>query len=237
VADKHSGTLLAAGTLMAAVGGVFMGVTALEPTKTPQPVWASDWFVTGFAFVILGLLTGGGGVYLNFRRAGPMTPRLRRGKRRWPARRRAVDPAEREATSHESVSVRSPKYDAFLSYEHTDRPLVARVSNSLKSLGLRIYSDLELHPGDNWQENLPSALLNSHAGCFFIGAETPSSRSVQLEIGAASAKGLKLVPVLLPGADLDSMPPVLAACQWVDLRDGLSDTAIQGLANSLKSTR
>lgn len=74
VADRHSGTLLGAGTVVVAVGGIFMGVTAAEPTKTPRPVWANDWFDVGFSCVILGLLIVAVGVYLHFRKDAPEPP-------------------------------------------------------------------------------------------------------------------------------------------------------------------
>jgi hypothetical protein len=50
------------------VGGIFMTVTGLEPTKTPGTVWANSWFDLGFAFVILGLVATGVGVVLHFRK-------------------------------------------------------------------------------------------------------------------------------------------------------------------------
>ena len=53
---------------MIAVGGIFMTVTGLEPTKTPGTVWSNSWFDLGFAFVILGLIVTGIGVVLHFRR-------------------------------------------------------------------------------------------------------------------------------------------------------------------------
>jgi hypothetical protein len=59
---------------MVTVGGAFMAVAALEPSKTPRPVWANGWFDLGFAFVILGLLIAAIGLFLHFRRERPPSP-------------------------------------------------------------------------------------------------------------------------------------------------------------------
>jgi hypothetical protein len=53
---------------MVTAGGVFMAVTALEPSETPHSVWANAWFDVGFGFVILGLLVAAAGSYFHFRR-------------------------------------------------------------------------------------------------------------------------------------------------------------------------
>jgi hypothetical protein len=68
VGDKHSGTLLATGSVIVTAGGAFMAVVALEPSTKPRPIWANDWFVAGFALVMLGLLIAIIGLYLHFRR-------------------------------------------------------------------------------------------------------------------------------------------------------------------------
>jgi hypothetical protein len=64
--DRHSATLVGASVVLVTAGGVFMTVTALEPTKSPHPVWGNLWFDSGFALVALGLLIGLIGVYQHF---------------------------------------------------------------------------------------------------------------------------------------------------------------------------
>lgn len=68
MADKHTGAIWAGGAALIAAGGIFMTVTALEPTKKPATVWASSWFDLGFALVMLGLLITLVGVVLHFRK-------------------------------------------------------------------------------------------------------------------------------------------------------------------------
>ena len=76
MAEKHSGTLLAAGCTIVTAGGVFMAVAALEPSTKTRAVWANDWFVTGFALVALGLLITVIGLYLHFRTEPAPAPEL-----------------------------------------------------------------------------------------------------------------------------------------------------------------
>lgn len=68
MADKHTAAFWAGGAALIAVGGIFMAVTGVEPTKTPGTVWANSWFDLGFAVVILGLLITGIGIALHFRK-------------------------------------------------------------------------------------------------------------------------------------------------------------------------
>src|SRR6266571_2774871 len=69
--DRHSGALIAAGSVMVTVGGIFMAVTALEPSKTPISIWVNVWFDVGFGFLVAGLIIVAFGLYLNFRKQKP----------------------------------------------------------------------------------------------------------------------------------------------------------------------
>ncbi len=67
MASPHTGPLIAASAVLAAVGGSFMAVTASEPSKAPRSVLANGWFDFGLAFVILGLVILAIGLFLHFR--------------------------------------------------------------------------------------------------------------------------------------------------------------------------
>src|SRR5215471_13693715 len=68
VSDKRSAALIAAGSVIATVGGVFITVTTLEPGRPLTPIWVNAWFAMGFACAITGLMLAAFGLYLNFRR-------------------------------------------------------------------------------------------------------------------------------------------------------------------------
>ena len=62
---------MAASGVVVTVGGIFMAVTAFEPSNPPPSVWANAWFDAGFAFVVIGLAVLAIGLFLHFR---PSTP-------------------------------------------------------------------------------------------------------------------------------------------------------------------
>lgn len=66
MADKHTAAFWTGGAALIAAGGIFIAVTALEPTKKPGTVWANSWFDLGFALVMLGLLVTIIGTVLHF---------------------------------------------------------------------------------------------------------------------------------------------------------------------------
>jgi hypothetical protein len=72
--DGPSTPLLAAAGVTVAAGGVFTATAALEPSKTPRPIWLNSWFDAGLACVIFGLALAALGLYLNLRKQESMPP-------------------------------------------------------------------------------------------------------------------------------------------------------------------
>jgi KAP family P-loop domain/TIR domain len=139
--------------------------------------------------------------------------------------------------------IQTTTYDAYLSYQHRDRPAVTEVMSIFAGKGLRVYSDLELRPGEEWEEALSSGLENSRALCIFFGSETLRSTWVLREIDAAVQRQDKIlvIPVILPGGpEINELPPSLRARQCVDARgEGprISEDKIVALADYLLSLR
>jgi len=52
---------------MVTAGGVFMAVTAAEPSDKPSSVWGNTWFDVGFGGLAIGLLIAAAGTYFHFR--------------------------------------------------------------------------------------------------------------------------------------------------------------------------
>lgn len=108
--------------------------------------------------------------------------------------------------------------------------------------GLRVYSDLQLRPGEEWEKALSSALDNSRAVCIFFGSATLQSTWVSQEIEAATRQqeNILVIPVILPGGpEPEDLPNNLSARQCVDAREGpgISETRIAALADYLLSLR
>lgn len=137
--------------------------------------------------------------------------------------------------------IQATTYDAYLSYQRQDRPAVAEVMDIFARRSLRVYSDMHLRPGEDWEKALTSALENSRAVCIFFGPETLQPAGVRWEIETVQRHDNALViPVILPGGpEPEELPGSLRARQCVDARDGLrvSKTKITGLADYLLSLR
>jgi len=135
------------------------------------------------------------------------------------------------------------RFDVFLSYNSRDRRSVERVARHLKKVGLEPWFDRwSLTPGGEWQDELSAGLLQSTACAVFIGPHDVGAWE-RLEVAlalnrAATDRGFRLFPVLLPGLDpFDpaTLPPFLATRTWVDLRGGPdADRGLQELANAVR---
>jgi tetratricopeptide (TPR) repeat protein/TolB-like protein len=137
-------------------------------------------------------------------------------------------------------------YDAFLSYSRADWTAVELIARRLvKERGLRVFVDKwSLVPGARWQDELEQALDRSSACVVFIGPGGPSPWS-HVEMRAAlelrvNRRMLRVVPVLLPGADatvLSTLPLFLKAFSWVDFRAGINDeAAFKALKSGIEGT-
>jgi hypothetical protein len=138
--------------------------------------------------------------------------------------------------------IQATTYDAYLSYQHQDRPAVTEVISIFAGKGLRVYSDLDLLPGEDWEKALFSALENSRALCIFLGPETLQSRWVlrEIEVAVQRRDKARVIPVILPGGpEPEELPDFLRARQCVDARarTRISEAKIAALADYLLSLR
>jgi hypothetical protein len=141
-----------------------------------------------------------------------------------------------------AAPIQATTYDAYLSYQHRDRPSVIEAISIFAGKGLRVYSDQDLRPGEDWQKALFSALENSRALCIFIGPETLRSEWVRQEIEAAVRRQDKspVIPIILPGGlDSTELPDSLRTRVWVDVTEGeeVFESKIAALADYLLSLR
>lgn len=125
-------------------------------------------------------------------------------------------------------------FDVFLSHNSRDKPAVREIADSLGKRGLRVWLDeRELVPGRTWQEGLEEAIETAKSAAVLVGRdglgpwEVPEMRAA---LDESVRRKLPVIPVLLPGAsDKPDLPLFLRAFTWVDLRDGLTEAAIDRL--------
>lgn len=122
--------------------------------------------------------------------------------------------------------------ELFLSYNSSDRDAVARVQDSLRSRNIPTFYDREdLTPGQPWFDELEAALDRVRGVAVFVGKEGLGSiqkREMQFALVRQAAEEklgnrFPVIPVLLEGADSETISGFLALNTWVDLRRGLEN--------------
>lgn len=129
-----------------------------------------------------------------------------------------------------STAASGKTYDVFMSHNSQDKPAVERLAVRLEDeAGLKPFLDKwHLVPGEPWQEALEVALDASSTCVVCLGPngigpwENEELRSALDE--RVRDKTLRVVPVLLPGAnpkDPQTLPRFLRRLTWVDFRGGV----------------
>lgn len=134
--------------------------------------------------------------------------------------------------------------DLFLSYNRLDREAVLAVRRRLAERGISPYLDSENLPvGFPWPTALYDAIQAVRAVAVFIGKAGLGGwqmREVWLSLERQVREEkcsycFPVIPVLLPGADLEGAFGFLLLNTWVDLRDGLDAAeTLDELARAIK---
>lgn len=153
-------------------------------------------------------------------------------------------PGERttfESNSVDDIEGNKEVYDAFLSHSHVDAELVELIAKILEDEeGLRVWLDKwVLIPGEHWQQEMELGLSQAEACVIFIGGITPSGwfkQEIQRALNRqAHDPDFRVIPVLLKGANFDSVDSFLNLRTWVDFRQGITDqTALHRLVSGIK---
>jgi hypothetical protein len=129
----------------------------------------------------------------------------------------------------------------FISYAHADEATARSVVMALRNAGLRVWWDEQLAHGQQWQVALEKELSRCEAFLVLIGHQGVSGW-VRAEVGAAlnrhydrtnEGSRLPIVPVLLPQARPEAIPPFLSQFQFHELGDPQTAGAIDGLVAAL----
>jgi hypothetical protein len=111
-------------------------------------------------------------------------------------------------------------FDAFLSYNSSDRDAVRVISDQLVRDGVRLWWDvISLKPGDKWEKLGNDALSRAAKVVAFVGPSGVREwQAEEIEMAVhrqADDAGFRIIPVLLPGADSNSVPPGLRQFMWI----------------------
>ena len=121
-------------------------------------------------------------------------------------------------------------YDAFLSYNSADRQAVEHIARLLRAQGLTVWLDTsDIPPGTRWDTELQPVIETCRAAVVCIGPSGPGHWQ-EIEIRACleqnASRGLRVIPVLLPGVGAEPKLPFLlkyTGSQYLDCRGGLDN--------------
>ena len=122
-------------------------------------------------------------------------------------------------------------FDAFLSHNSRNKPVVRQLKLRLAAEGLTVWLDEdELRPGSSVQKSLEAGIKSSKTIVVVVGADGLGpweDKEVRGALQLGANDDLPIIPVLLPGCDAEpELPFFLSDFKWVDLRDGLTDAGI-----------
>ena len=121
----------------------------------------------------------------------------------------------------------SPRTKVFISYSHADEEWLERLKRHLKPLvregRLDCWDDTHIRPGDDWQQEIRTALDTAQVAVLLISADFFASDFIDENelpplLAAAEAKGVRILPVIL-GASRFARDPGLARFQAVNAPD------------------
>lgn len=129
---------------------------------------------------------------------------------------------------------RSGQYDAFLSHNSKDKPVVRQIADALKDRGLNVWLDeWVLPPGQPWQPELEQIIRTTKAAIILVGPEGMGpweEPEMRVCLDEFVKRRLPVIPVLLPDVEGEpELPLFLRQFTWVDLREGLSEQGFERL--------
>lgn len=134
-----------------------------------------------------------------------------------------------------NVAKRFAGYDVFLDASGDDRELTEPIWRALQEQRLQVFYDrAEIAPGGDWEAVVENAMFHSRALLYCIGGGGLSDwrrRTLDIALRAQDrGQGLRIVPVMLPGADYAVLRETpLARIQALDARDGVGPALLHQL--------
>jgi hypothetical protein len=124
--------------------------------------------------------------------------------------------------------VNAPSCHVFLSYRHSDRPIVEQLARALDARGLIAWWDRDhLVPGESWQQAVDEVIRSAGSAAILIGKDGIGGWQETEMRACMSQRGkrrMRVIPVLLPGTpDKVELPPLLSDAHRVDMRNGLGE--------------
>jgi len=130
------------------------------------------------------------------------------------------------------------KYDAFISYSHSNTTEVKRLRNYLIDHRLAVWYDMELEPSQNIQTTLTSAINDSRYMIIVITEEYYNSKWLEKELEIALLKQIegkiKVIPISIGEIDFNKVPEELRNIQFFRLQKDFTIEDLLPLIRILK---
>ena len=111
------------------------------------------------------------------------------------------------------------KYDVFLSYSVSNKEKASEIYNFLSANKINAFmSERSIMPGDEWENTIRNALINSRVFCLLASPESMASKWVEIEIHSTWALGNKVIPILYRCNNND-LPEIIRKYQCIDFND------------------
>lgn len=124
--------------------------------------------------------------------------------------------------------------DVFISYSRKDSTLMGRVRDSLRESGYTVWTDEQIPPGEpDWSTAIVDAIRSAQCVVVLLSPDAERSRHVNEEIAVAEDLLLPIIPVLIRGSEIESVPPRLIYHQWIEARFDYNG-AMEKLATAIK---
>lgn len=120
----------------------------------------------------------------------------------------------------------------FLSYSRQDLQLARRLRTDLEALGVSLWSDDDISPGDSWGPVIEDQLTKAVAVIVLLTPNSLRSRWVVEEWRGGLARDRSIIPVLADGLTFADLPSDLSNIQGISLDDDY-EGALRWLAAAL----
>ena len=109
-----------------------------------------------------------------------------------------------------------PTQQIFISYAHSDVEWAQKFAEKLEQLGLSVWLDRKISPGQSWVDEVEAGMRESDIFAFLIQPEKINSPSFSFELGAAISLGKILIPIVPQGLEYHLLPSPLRRIQGLE---------------------
>jgi len=116
------------------------------------------------------------------------------------------------------------EFTVFLSYSSKDKQIARDLHRLLTGAGISVWFDeIAIVPGTRWDTAVSNVIANVKVVLMLVGKD-PSGEWQTIELRSIldrvlSDDSFRIIPVLLPGATIENLPPSFRGYQSIDLRD------------------